>query len=68
MHCKINYSSTLDSLPIDQLTADLIVEEANLAFKCNMEIFKELEGNLISAIGIVLFRFLTRRLFKGSTE
>ena len=65
---KTSYSERLDSLPIDQETADLIVEEANNAFKCNMDIFQELEGNLIKAIGIVLFRFLTRRKFKGSTE
>lgn len=65
---KAVYSSKLDSLPIDQPMADLIVEEANYAFKCNMEMFKELEGNLIAAIGTVLFRFLTRRKLKGSTE
>jgi heme oxygenase len=33
-----------------------------------MEIFKELEGNLITAIGKVLFGFLTRRKRQGSTE
>ena len=65
---KTNYSATLDSLPITQVTADLIVDEANKAFEFNMNMFKELEGNLISAIGIVLFRFLTRRTRKGSTE
>ncbi|WP_320666826.1 heme oxygenase (biliverdin-producing) [Prochlorococcus sp. MIT 1307] len=65
---KKQYSATLDSLPINQTTADLIVEEANQAFKWNMEIFKELEGNLIAAIGKVLFGFLTRRKRKGSTE
>ncbi len=65
---KRNYSSTLNSLPIDQAMADLIVEEANKAFKCNMDMFKELEGNLIAAIGKVLFGFLTRRKHKGSTE
>ncbi len=65
---KTNYSATLNSLPINQSMADLIVEEANKAFQYNMEVFKELEGNLIAAIGIVLFRFLTRRKLKGSTE
>mgnify|MGYP001492731371 CR=1 FL=1 len=65
---KREYRCMLNSLPIDQNMADLIVEEANKAFKFNMDIFKELEGNLISAIGIVLFRFLTNREYKGSTE
>ncbi len=65
---KKQYRATLDLLPINQLTADLIVEEANQAFKCNMEIFNELEGNLITAIGKILFGYLTRKKRKGSTE
>ncbi len=65
---KRKYSATLDSLPITQSTAELIIEEANQAFKWNMDIFKELEGNLIAAIGKVLFGFLTRRKRSGSTE
>ncbi len=62
------YRSTLDSLPISPHMATLIVEEANKAFKFNMDIFNELEGNLIAAIGKILFRFLTRSSRKGSTE
>jgi heme oxygenase len=65
---KANYRATLDALPIDQATADRIVEEANQAFHCNMTMFQELEGNLIAAIGKVLFGFLTRRQRSGSTE
>ncbi len=65
---KKDYSATLDSLPIDQSMADLIIEEANQAFKWNMDIFQELEGNLVAAIGKVMFGFLTRRKRQGSTE
>ena len=65
---KRKYSETLDALPIDQVTADLIVEEANKAFQSNMEIFNELEGNLIAAIGKVLFGFFTSSKRRGSTE
>ncbi|MFY8148137.1 MAG: heme oxygenase (biliverdin-producing) [Prochlorococcaceae cyanobacterium] len=65
---KANYRATLDNLPIDQATADRIVEEANHAFHLNMVMFQELEGNLIAAIGKVLFGFLTRRQRVGSTE
>ena len=65
---KSEYSANLDSLPINQSMADLIVEEANQAFQWNMEIFQELEGNLVAAIGKVLFAFLTRRKRQGSTE
>jgi heme oxygenase len=65
---KTNYRAAMDSLPIDQATADRIVEEANYAFHLNMNMFKELEGNLVAAIGKVLFGFLTRRQRAGSTE
>ena len=65
---KANYRATLDALPIDQATADRIVTEANHAFHLNMTMFQELEGNLIAAIGKVLFGFLTRRQRTGSTE
>ncbi len=44
---KQEYRKQLNSLPIDQETASRIVEEANYAFKLNMDIFKELEGNWI---------------------
>ncbi|MED5469765.1 MAG: biliverdin-producing heme oxygenase, partial [Cyanobacteriota bacterium] len=65
---KTLYSATLDSLPINQQTAERMVEEANMAFHCNMAMFKELEGNLVAAIGKVLFGFLTSRQRGGSTE
>lgn len=65
---KVAYKEAMDNLPIDQATADRIVEEANHAFHLNMNMFKELEGNLVAAIGKVLFGFLTRRQRSGSTE
>ncbi|WP_269623781.1 heme oxygenase (biliverdin-producing) [Prochlorococcus marinus] len=65
---KIKYRNTLDNLPIDQKMADSIIEEANRSFKYNMDIFNELEGNLIAAIGKVLFRFFANKERKGSTE
>ncbi len=65
---KAMYRAKMDSLPIDQATAERIVEEANHAFGLNMHVFKELEGNLILAIGKTLFGFLTRRQRAGSTE
>jgi heme oxygenase (biliverdin-producing, ferredoxin) len=65
---KANYRQALDELPIDDATTDRIVEEANAAFGMNMRVFKELEGNLIKAIGQMLFNSLTRRKSRGSTE
>jgi heme oxygenase len=65
---KNNYRQAMDSLPIDETKADLIVAEANDAFGKNMTMFKELEGNLIKAIGIQVFNLLTRKRNRGSNE
>jgi heme oxygenase len=65
---KQMYRDRLDAAPVDEATADRIVEEANDAFGMNMHMFQELEGNLIKAIGVQLFNLLTRRTRRGSTE
>lgn len=65
---KNTYRQAMNDLPIDDATADRIVDEANHAFGLNMKMFKELEGSLIKAIGIMLFNALTRRRNRGSTE
>jgi len=65
---KKSYSETLNKLPIDQKIADKIIDEANEAFAYNMNMFKELEGNLIAALGKIVFNFLTKKVRKGSTE
>ncbi|BAZ09712.1 heme oxygenase [Calothrix sp. NIES-4071] len=65
---KAKYRAALDEMPLDEATCDKIVEEANDAFGVNMKMFQELEGNLIKAIGIMVFNSLTRRRTKGSTE
>jgi len=65
---KVEYRQAMDELPIDQATADTIVNEANDAFGMNMKLFNELEGNLIKAIGQMLFNSLTRRRRRGGTE
>ncbi|MBW4627135.1 MAG: biliverdin-producing heme oxygenase [Brasilonema octagenarum HA4186-MV1] len=65
---KAKYRQTLDELAIDDATADRIVDEANAAFGMNMKMFQELEGNLIKAVGIMLYNSITRRRTRGSTE
>jgi heme oxygenase len=65
---KATYRQAMNDLPIDDATADRIVDEANAAFGMNMKLFQELEGNLIKAIGAMLFNTLTRRRSRGSTE
>ena len=63
---KQEYRQSMDNLPVDDATADRIVDEANAAFGQNMKMFKELEGSLIKAIGIMLFNTLTRRRNRGN--
>jgi heme oxygenase len=65
---KAEYRQALDEMPIDEAMSDRIVDEANAAFGMNMKMFQELEGNLIKAIGVMLFNSLTRRRTRGSTE
>ena len=65
---KKSYSETLNSLPINQDIANQIIEEANQAFTYNMNMFKELEGNLIAVLGKIVFNYITKKVRKGSTE
>lgn len=65
---KATYRQAMNDLPVDEATADQIVDEANAAFGYNMKLFQELEGNLIKAIGQMLFNTVTRRRTRGSTE
>jgi heme oxygenase len=65
---KAKYRQALDELPVDDEIADRIVDEANAAFAMNMKMFQELEGNLIKAIGLMLYNSLTKRRSRGSTE
>jgi heme oxygenase (biliverdin-producing, ferredoxin) len=65
---KNTYRQAMNDLPVDDATADRIVDEANDAFGMNMKMFKELEGSLVKAIGVQLFNLLTRRRNRGATE
>lgn len=65
---KNKYRQAMNDLPADEATIERIVDEANDAFGMNMKMFQELEGNLIKAIGVMLFNSLTRRLNRGTTE
>ncbi|OKH24532.1 heme oxygenase [Hydrococcus rivularis NIES-593] len=62
------YRQAMNDLSVDEKTAEQIVAEANAAFSMNMKMFQELEGNLIMAIGRMLYNTLTRRRTPGSTE
>lgn len=55
---KDRYRQALDSLPIDDKTADRIVAEANHAFSLNKLMVEELESGLILAIGETKYKEL----------
>lgn len=57
---KTIYRQALNDLSLDESTITQIVDEANFAFKLNMDLFQELEGSLIRAIGLMIFNSLTR--------
>jgi heme oxygenase len=65
---KDQYREALNSVSVDDATADKIVAEANYAFQLNMQMVEELEGSLIKAIGQVMFNTLTGSRSTGSTE
>lgn len=65
---KAQYRQALNELPLDAACCERIVDEANAAFKANAKLYQELEGNLIEAIGQMLYHTLTRRRTRGSTE
>ena len=54
---KTKYRSTLDNLPIDESQAKEIVDEANFAFKLNMNMFDEIQGNAGKTILSILKSF-----------
>lgn len=65
---KAKYRQAMNDISFDEATCDRIVDEANAAFGMNMKMFQELEGNLVKAIGQMLFNSITRRRSRGSTE
>jgi len=42
---KTKYRAAMDNLPIDEDQANAIIDEANVAFKLNMKMFDEIEGD-----------------------
>ena len=56
---KNNYRSSLNQLPINQSQANAIINEANYAFRLNMYMFDELQGNWFQSLIKVFTGFLT---------
>ena len=64
---KIRYRDALDSLAVDDALAQKIVNEANLAFALNRNVFHELEPEVLAAVGEHVFNLVTKQDKPGST-
>lgn len=65
---KFRYRDALNALPVDEVTAQAIVDEANFAFQLNRDVMHELEADVRAAIGAHVFDLITRQDRPGSTE
>ena len=61
---KTQYRNTLNMLPINQSQANAIITEANWAFRLNMFMFDELQGNEVQSLFKVIIGFITSRFNK----
>jgi heme oxygenase len=65
---KKRYRDALNALPVDDVTAQAIVDEANLAFAMNRNVFHELEPEVRAAVGEHVFELITKQDKPGSTD
>ncbi len=65
---KMRYRDALNSLELDDALAEAIVQEANLAFQMNCNVFHELEPDVLAAVGSHVFDLITRQDKPGSTD
>ena len=59
---KDKYRQTLNDLNMSEVQTSMLIDEANYAFKLNMLLFDELQGNPIKSIVKVLYSYLKERL------
>ncbi|HIK46089.1 MAG TPA: heme oxygenase (biliverdin-producing) [Leptolyngbyaceae cyanobacterium M65_K2018_010] len=65
---KVKYREALNALPVDETLIQQMVDEANLAFALNRDVFHELEPDVRAAVGDHVFDLITRQDRPGSTE
>lgn len=59
---KTKYRTALDNLPIDVAKSNAIIDEANFAFKLNMQMFEEIEGDSLKGFIKLLWGFLKSKI------
>lgn len=65
---KMTYRDALNAVEVDDATVRAIVDEANLAFQMNRDVFHEMEDDMRAAIGDHVFDLITRQDKPGSTD
>lgn len=65
---KLKYRDALNALKLGPELVQAIVDEANIAFSLNRDVFHELEPEVQAAVGDHVFDLLTRQDHPGSTE
>ena len=60
--------TALNALDLDAATREAIVEEANVVFRLNIELFDELEGNPIKSVLALALGALKEKLFGGGDD
>ena len=58
---KDKYRQSLNDLNMSEVQTSMLIDEANYAFKLNMLLFDELQGNPIKSIVKVLYSYLKER-------
>lgn len=64
---KKKYRAALDTIPVDSITQDRIVDEANYAFHLNMEMFQELKGNWFITLWQIFWNWLSSKFQSQSS-
>ena len=65
---KACYKGILNHLDLNQNQVDEIIDEANYAFRLNMDMFNALEGNWLQSLIQMIFGFITSILKKRKSE
>jgi heme oxygenase len=65
---KMQYRDALNAIEVDDAVAQAIVDEANLAFQMNRDVFHEMEPEVRAAVGDHVFDLITRQDKPGSTD
>ena len=58
---KESYRTTLDSLGLDESQTNALIAEANYAFRLNMYMFDELQGNSTKSLFKILLNTILRK-------